>query len=69
MYHSRQFVYGGDGFGLTWATVGGLWGLVESWIDTGSPDFACWTAASPGGDQTGNPLENRAHNINSSHTC
>jgi len=69
LYHSRQFVYGGDGFGLTWATIGGMWGVAESWIDTGSPDFDCWTAASAGSSQIGNPLENRAHQIYSSMAC
>ncbi|HYZ01687.1 MAG TPA: hypothetical protein VFA92_09345, partial [Candidatus Binatia bacterium] len=69
MYHSRQFVYAGDGFGLTWATVGALWGLVESWISKGSPDEACLFGASGGSDQIGNPLENRAHQIFHGGTC
>ncbi len=69
LYHSRQFVYGGDGFGLTWLTVGAAWGLVESWIDKGSPDGGCWNAASTDDPQIGNPLENRAHKIFTSNAC
>ncbi|SFN75529.1 toxin TcdB middle/N-terminal domain-containing protein [Nitrosospira briensis] len=67
LHHSRQFVFGGDGFGLTWATIGGTWGLVESWIDKGSPSAECWISSSTG--HTGNPLENRAHDIYSPGAC
>jgi hypothetical protein len=67
LHHSRQFVFGGDGFGLTWATIGGAWGLVESWIDKGSPSAECWISSSTG--HTGNPLENRAHDIYSPGAC